>query len=152
MALPRSGELFPFGTRQVHTVFQRTREDFKSSMANKISLQACRHAWCEVQYQESYPQSNPRRQCSESLRDNHSAGSSNGLKTSKQPSVGTVVQLEDVADLKSYGVSRVYDQQCTYVLSDAQTAQNNMRALLRVVKSNDLDLSATKSQYMPLSS
>ncbi|KAF2458390.1 Rec8 like protein-domain-containing protein [Lineolata rhizophorae] len=32
-----------------------------------------------------------------------------------------------------YGVSRVYAQQCGYVLSDVQSATNNMRALLRVV-------------------
>ncbi|KAK4998596.1 R8 protein [Elasticomyces elasticus] len=37
-----------------------------------------------------------------------------------------------------YGVSRVYSQQCSYVLADAQNAQNNMRALLRVMKNQDM--------------
>ncbi|OBT93972.1 hypothetical protein VE01_08224 [Pseudogymnoascus verrucosus] len=41
-----------------------------------------------------------------------------------------------------YGVSRVYNQQCGYVLHDAQTAQNNMRALLKVMKNNAIDLNA----------
>ncbi|OBT90135.1 hypothetical protein VE02_00937 [Pseudogymnoascus sp. 03VT05] len=41
-----------------------------------------------------------------------------------------------------YGVSRVYNQQCGYVLQDAQTAQNNMRALLKVMKNNAIDLNA----------
>lgn len=38
-----------------------------------------------------------------------------------------------------YGVSKVYNQQCGYVLQDAQTAQNNLRALFKVVKGNALD-------------
>ncbi|KFY07064.1 hypothetical protein V492_07483 [Pseudogymnoascus sp. VKM F-4246] len=41
-----------------------------------------------------------------------------------------------------YGVSRVYSQQCGYVLQDAQSAQNNLRALLKVVKNNAIDLDA----------
>lgn len=45
-----------------------------------------------------------------------------------------------------YGVSRVYDQQCAYVLADAQTAQTQIRALLRVTKSNDLDASGAKGR------
>ncbi|KAE9963758.1 hypothetical protein BLS_008934 [Venturia inaequalis] len=38
-----------------------------------------------------------------------------------------------------YGVSRVYDQQCGYVLADAQSAQNTMRTLLKVVRAVNLD-------------
>lgn len=38
-----------------------------------------------------------------------------------------------------YGVSKVYNQQCGYVLHDVQTAQNNLRALFKVVKNNALD-------------
>ncbi|TLD23568.1 hypothetical protein E2P81_ATG08912 [Venturia nashicola] len=38
-----------------------------------------------------------------------------------------------------YGVSRVYDQQCGYVLADAQAAQNTMRTLLKVVRAVNLD-------------
>lgn len=41
---------------------------------------------------------------------------------------------------RRYGVSRVYSQQCGYVLSDAQHAQNSMRALLKVVGTADLDI------------
>lgn len=47
-----------------------------------------------------------------------------------------------------YGVSRVYFQQCGYVLSDAQTAQSNMRALLKVVRTAELDPDAGKARYI----
>ncbi|OBT68516.1 hypothetical protein VE03_02875 [Pseudogymnoascus sp. 23342-1-I1] len=45
-----------------------------------------------------------------------------------------------------YGVSRVYNQQCGYVLHDAQTAQNNLRALLKVVKNSVIDLDAAAAR------
>lgn len=38
-----------------------------------------------------------------------------------------------------YGVARVYNQQTGYVLQDAQSAQNNLRALFKIVKNNALD-------------
>lgn len=45
-----------------------------------------------------------------------------------------------------YGVSRVYLQQCGYVLSDAQTAHNAMRMMLRTVENRGLDPEAGKAQ------
>lgn len=48
---------------------------------------------------------------------------------------------------KSYGVARVYSQQCGYILSDAQTAHNNMRALLEAVRTAEIDLNAGKARY-----
>ncbi|MCJ1404428.1 hypothetical protein MMC11_007653 [Xylographa trunciseda] len=45
-----------------------------------------------------------------------------------------------------YGVSRVYSQQCFYVLVDAQNAQNNMRTLLKVVKTSELDPEAGRAR------
>lgn len=46
-----------------------------------------------------------------------------------------------------YGVSRVYSQQCGYVLADAQTAGNSMRALLKVVRGDkELDPEAGKAR------
>lgn len=45
-----------------------------------------------------------------------------------------------------YGVSRVYSQKCVYVLIDAQAAQNNMKALLRVVRTAELDPDAGKAR------
>ncbi|KAL6721901.1 R8 protein [Lecanora helva] len=45
-----------------------------------------------------------------------------------------------------YGVSRVYSQQCGYILSDAQIAQANMRALLKAVKTSELDPNAGKTR------
>ena len=49
-------------------------------------------------------------------------------------------------DLYSYGVSRVFSQQCGYVLSDAQLAQFNMRALLKAVRTSELDPNAGKAR------
>lgn len=48
----------------------------------------------------------------------------------------------------SYGVSRVYSQQCGYVLMDAQNAQNSMKALLKVVRTAELDPDAGKARYV----
>ncbi|KZF20855.1 hypothetical protein L228DRAFT_262733 [Xylona heveae TC161] len=45
-----------------------------------------------------------------------------------------------------YGVSRVYSQQCGYVLADAQNAQNNMRTMFRVFKTAQLDPDAGKAR------
>ncbi|KAK4550788.1 hypothetical protein LTR36_000368 [Oleoguttula mirabilis] len=38
-----------------------------------------------------------------------------------------------------YGVARVYSQQCGYVLTDAETARNNMRAVFKVLRTSALD-------------
>lgn len=48
---------------------------------------------------------------------------------------------------KSYGVACVYAQQCGYILSDAQTAHNNMRVLLEAVRTADIDPNAGKARY-----
>jgi meiotic recombination protein REC8 len=45
-----------------------------------------------------------------------------------------------------YGVSRVYLQQCGYVLSDAENAHNAMRTMLRTVKNLALDPDAGKAR------
>ncbi|KAF9698437.1 hypothetical protein EKO04_003770 [Ascochyta lentis] len=45
-----------------------------------------------------------------------------------------------------YGVSRVYLQQCGYVLSDAQTAHNTMMLMLRTVQNHALDPEAGKAR------
>lgn len=45
-----------------------------------------------------------------------------------------------------YGVSRVYLQQCGYVLSDAQNAHNTMVLMLRTVKNYALDPDAGKAR------
>lgn len=46
----------------------------------------------------------------------------------------------------SYGVSRVFLQQCGYTLSDAQTIQMNMRILSRVLSTASLDPNAGKAR------
>jgi meiotic recombination protein REC8 len=45
-----------------------------------------------------------------------------------------------------YGVSRVYLQQCGYVLADAQNAHNAMLMLLRTVQNYALDPDAGKAR------
>ncbi|RDW92560.1 hypothetical protein BP5796_01954 [Coleophoma crateriformis] len=45
-----------------------------------------------------------------------------------------------------YGVSRVYSQQVGYVLADTQTAQNTIRALMKISSSNALDPGAGKTR------
>lgn len=42
----------------------------------------------------------------------------------------------------------MYSQQCGYVLSDAQLAQSNMRALLKAVRTTELDPNAGKARYV----
>ncbi|CAA9960214.1 Rad21 Rec8 N domain containing protein [Pyrenophora teres f. maculata] len=45
-----------------------------------------------------------------------------------------------------YGISRVYLQQCGYVLSDAQIAQNELQMMLRTVKDAALDPDAGRAR------
>jgi meiotic recombination protein REC8 len=44
------------------------------------------------------------------------------------------------------GVSRVYDQQCGYVLQDALAMQNALRGLMRTSRDNQLDAVAGKAK------
>jgi meiotic recombination protein REC8 len=50
------------------------------------------------------------------------------------------------SDAHSYGVTRVYLQQCGYVQSDAQNAHNSMLMLLRTVENHALDPNAGKAR------
>ncbi|KAK0653749.1 Meiotic recombination protein rec8 [Lasiodiplodia hormozganensis] len=46
-----------------------------------------------------------------------------------------------------YGVTRVYSQQCSYVLADAQNAQNNIRtALVAMIRDTELDPEAGRTR------
>ncbi|GKT99864.1 meiotic cohesin rec8 [Fusarium langsethiae] len=45
-----------------------------------------------------------------------------------------------------YGVSRVYSQQCHYVLSDAEKTQSNMMTFFRAMNTNETDPNAGKSK------
>ncbi|KAF5670630.1 meiotic cohesin protein [Fusarium heterosporum] len=45
-----------------------------------------------------------------------------------------------------YGVSRVYSQQCNYVLSDAEKTQSDMMTLFRVMNTSETDPSAGKAK------
>jgi meiotic recombination protein REC8 len=48
----------------------------------------------------------------------------------------------------SYGVSRVFSQQCGYILSDAENFQANMRAFVNAIKTSELDPNAGKARYV----
>lgn len=45
-----------------------------------------------------------------------------------------------------YGVSRVYSEQCHYILTDAAAVQAHMRKLLRAIDSIDLEAQAIKAK------
>lgn len=45
-----------------------------------------------------------------------------------------------------YGVSKVYEKQCTYMLSDVQKTQGHMAAFIRYLASNQLDPEAARSR------
>ena len=82
------------------------------------------------------------------MQSHHPARSANGIKIAKQltASPQDMNALKPAHILYSYGVSRVFSQQCGYVLSDAQVAQNNMRALLKAVRTSELDPDAGKAR------
>lgn len=45
-----------------------------------------------------------------------------------------------------YGVSRVFSQQCRYVLSDAEKTQSDMMTFFRVIDTSETDPSAGKAK------
>lgn len=52
--------------------------------------------------------------------------------------VESIMQTVQVLISNRYGVARVYAQQCGYVLTDAESARNNLRAMSRVIKQAEL--------------
>lgn len=82
------------------------------------------------------------------MQGHHPAGSANGIEIAEQLAVSSqhMNGLKPAHSLSSYGVSRVFSQQCGYVLSDAQIAQSNMRALLKAVRTSELDPNAGKAR------
>lgn len=82
------------------------------------------------------------------MQHHHPAGSANGIETAEQLAVRTQYMsiLNPAHTHYSYGVSRVFSQQCGYVLSDAQIAQSHMRALLKAVRTSELDPNAGKAR------
>lgn len=73
----------------------------------------------------------------------HDCGSrgAHGSTTAVESAVsGTKSILQHMRRLtrSRYGVARVYAQQCGYVLTDAESARNNLRAMSRVIKQAEL--------------
>ena len=82
------------------------------------------------------------------MQSHHPAGSTNGIEVTEQPTASSqgMTAMKPAHTIYSYGVSRVFSQQCGYVLSDAQVAQSNMRALLKAVRTSELDPDAGKAR------
>ena len=76
-----------------------------------------------------------------------------GIETAGKPAVGALGEVlrilfdADVADegnWSRYGVSRVYSQQCGYVLADTQSFRDKMRGVVVVMKEMETDPDAGK--------
>lgn len=82
------------------------------------------------------------------MQHHYPAGSANGIEIAEQLAVTSQYLniLKPAHTPHSYGVSRIFSQQCGYVLSDAQIAQSNMRALLKAVRTSELDPNAGKAR------
>ena len=83
------------------------------------------------------------------MRHDNSARSSHGATTTRESTVGrknAAQATETDRPMRSYGVVRVYSRQYEYVLSDAETTQANIRALLKAVKTSELDPNAGKAR------
>jgi hypothetical protein len=87
------------------------------------------------------------------MSDHSRPRGANGLASAGQFAVRSAIfstLQEDVVLITSrYGVSRVYLQQCGYVLTDAQNAHNAMRMMLKAMKDAGLDPEAGKARYEP---
>lgn len=53
--------------------------------------------------------------------------------------LSTLARSAHGANGGSYGVARVYSQQCGYVLTDAESARNNIRLSLRALRQAGLE-------------
>ena len=79
------------------------------------------------------------------MRHYHRAGGANGAAFVEQPPVGnlSLCRVDLVATqqltVARYGVTRVYAQQCGYVLTDAEAARAGMRAVFKALKADALD-------------
>ena len=82
------------------------------------------------------------------MQHHHPARSANGFEIAEQLTVSFsgISIWKPAQTLHSYGVSRVFSQQCGYVLSDAQIFQTHMRSLLKAVRTSELDSNAGKTR------
>lgn len=62
-----------------------------------------------------------------------------------QPTVPIALRLQSSL---LYGVSRVFAQQCTYMLTDAEKVQSNMQTFFRVWGTSTVDPQAGKAKYV----
>ncbi|ROT40946.1 hypothetical protein SODALDRAFT_349072 [Sodiomyces alkalinus F11] len=75
---------------------------------------------------------------------------SHDILTDRQHGVATIWYAKDphfaFPGNLLYGVSRVYSQQCAYVLNDAEKVQSNMKLFYRLIAHNETDPQAGKSK------
>ena len=74
-----------------------------------------------------------------------------GVAASGKPTVCIIKSLRSQAtvtdrDMRSYGVSRVYSQQCGYVLADTQSFRDKMKGVAVVMKELEIDPDAGKAR------
>lgn len=103
------------------------------------------YARLEIKHEEGIKESHHQCQCQKRLQDYHGARGAVGTEVTRQPSVSDSLLTANtctVTNMLSYGVSRVNGQQWDYLLTDAQAAQNLMRAMVRTAHSEQRDPNA----------
>ncbi|CAC9889935.1 unnamed protein product [Aureobasidium pullulans] len=65
---------------------------------------------------------------------------SHEVLTSRKHGVATIWRQIHAQEGRPYGVTRVYGEQCNFVLKDAQVEQNKIRALLRSLHAVPIEL------------
>lgn len=87
------------------------------------------------------------------MSDDHRPGRADGTAASGQLVVSIHFWGDSYASVASawadrsrYGVSRVYLEQCGYVLSDAENAHNSMRLMLNIMRNSVVDPEAGRAR------
>jgi meiotic recombination protein REC8, fungi type len=81
------------------------------------------------------------------MRNHRRSVCANGVATTREPSVSFTAKLVSIrTDRFSYGVSRVYSQQCGYVLSDLQNFRDKMKGAETVLRDMEIDLEVGRAR------
>lgn len=99
----------------------------------------------EIHAEEGHQKGHSQCRCRQSLRDNRHSRGPDGSQTSVELAV-RLTHCKGAAYLPTtaltpdrYGVTRVYAQQCGYVLTDAEAARNSLRVISRAMKQAELE-------------
>jgi len=84
------------------------------------------------------------------MRNHRRSVCPNGVATTREPSVSLTAIIPKLDSIRtdpfSYGVSRVYSQQCGYVLSDLQNFRDKMKGAEAVLKDMKIDLGVGRAR------